>query len=140
MLNKIIVHGRLTKDPELRRTPSGKVVANFSVACERNYTSNGEKKTDFFNCYAWEKTGEFVYNYFHKGAQILVVGSLELREYTDKNGNARTTPEINATETFFCGSKKDNANSYETTSTAAAHKPVDVSFDNLDDNDDGLPF
>ena len=90
MLNHITIMGRLTRDPESRATGAGTTVANFSVAVERDFSGqDGEKKTDFINCVAWRKTAEFVTKYFTKGSMIAVSGRLEMRDWTDKDGNKR---------------------------------------------------
>ena len=89
MLNHIAIMGRLTRDPELRRTGSGGAVASFTVAVDRDFApkDGGERKTDFINCVAWRQTGEFISKYFTKGRMIVVDGRLEMRDWTDKDGN-----------------------------------------------------
>ena len=109
MLNHIAIMGRLTRDPELRRTATGTAVANFTVAVERDFAAgDGEKKTDFINCVAWRQTGEFVSKYFNKGSMIAVSGRLEMREWTDAAGSKRVSAEINAEHAYFAGGKKDS--------------------------------
>ena len=94
MLNKIFVMGRLTHDPELRRTGSGTPVCSFSIACDRDFKSqSGEKETDFFDVVAWRATGEFVSKYFTKGRMVVVEGRLQIREWQDKEGNKRRSAE-----------------------------------------------
>ena len=94
MLNKIFVMGRLTHDPELRRTGSGTPVCSFSIACDRDFKSqSGEKETDFFDVVAWRATGEFVSKYFTKGRMVVVEGRLQIREWQDKEGNKRRSGE-----------------------------------------------
>lgn len=110
MLNRVTVMGRLTRDPELRRTQSGTSVTSFSVAVERNYKGeNGEKTTDFFDVVAWRTTAEFVCKYFGKGRMIVVDGQLQSRKWTDKNGNNRTSVEILADNCYFGDSKSDGS-------------------------------
>lgn len=111
MLNHIIIMGRLTRDPELRRTNSGTAVASFTVAVDRDYSSkNGtEKKTDFIDCVAWQQTGEFISEYFAKGRMIIVDGRLELRDWTDKDGNKRRNAEINVSRAYFGDTRKDSS-------------------------------
>ena len=97
MLNHITIMGRLTRDPELRRTGSGIAVTSFTLAVDRDYKSNsGEKETDFIDCVAWRQTGEFVSKYFSKGRMAVASGKLQIREWTDKSGNScphrRTAP------------------------------------------------
>lgn len=106
MLNKIIVIGRLTHDPELRRTGSGTPVCSFSIACDRDFKSqSGEKETDFFDVVAWRTTGEFVSKYFTKGRMVVVEGRLQIREWQDKEGNKRRSAEINADNVYFGDSR-----------------------------------
>ena len=109
MLNHIVIMGRLTRDPELRRTGSGLAVASFSVAVERDYPSQetGQREVDFIDCVAWRQTGEFVSKWFTKGSMIVVSGRLQIRNWTDKDGNKRRTAEIVADNVYFGESKKD---------------------------------
>lgn len=109
MLNKSIIMGRLTRDPELRRTGSGLAVASFCVAVERDYPSKetGEKETDFINCVAWRQTGEFISKWFTKGSMIVVSGRLQTRSWTDESGNKRYATEIVADDVYFGEGKKD---------------------------------
>ena len=110
MLNHIVIMGRLTRDPELRRTGSGIAVASFSVAVDRDFgkNENGEKETDFIDCIAWRQTGEFVSKYFTKGRMIVVSGRLQVRSWTDKDGNKRRTAEVVADNVDFGDSKRDS--------------------------------
>ena len=110
MLNHIIIKGRLTRDPELRRTGSGIAVASFSVAVDRDFggRDGGEKETDFIDCVAWRQTGEFVSKYFTKGRMIVVSGRLQIRSWTDKEGNKRRTAEVVAENCYFGDSKRDD--------------------------------
>jgi single-strand DNA-binding protein len=104
----VVIMGRLTRDPELRRTGSGLAVTSFSVAVERDYASaSGEKEVDYIDCVAWRQTGEFVSKWFTKGSMIVVVGRLQIRSWTDKDGNKRKTAEINVDSVYFGESKKD---------------------------------
>ena len=112
MLNVAIIMGRLTRDPELRRTNSGKPVASFTVAVDRDYAPEGqEKETDFIDCVAWNGTAEFVEKYFKKGSMIVVDGRLQLRNWTDKEGNKRRSAEILASNVYFGESKKSQEGS-----------------------------
>ena len=108
MLNHITIMGRLTRDPELRRTGSGIAVASFSVAVDRDFGSRdgGEKETDFIDCVAWRQTGEFVSKYFTKGSMIVVSGRLQIRNWTDKEGNKRRTAEVVADNVYFGESRR----------------------------------
>ncbi len=107
MLNHITVMGRLTRDPELRRTQSGTAVASFSIACDRDFKdkATGERTTDFIDIVAWRTTGEFVSKYFTKGRMAVVSGRLQIRDWTDKEGNKRHTAEIVAENVYFGDSK-----------------------------------
>ena len=109
MLNHITIMGRLTRDPELRRTGSGIAVASFTVAVDRDFGSRdgGERETDFIDCVAWRQTGEFVSKYFTKGSMIVVSGRLQIRSWTDKDGNKRRTAEVVADNCYFGDSKRD---------------------------------
>ena len=123
MLNHITIMGRLTRDPELRRTNSGTAVCSFTVACDRDF---GDKETDFIDCVAWKGTGEFVSNHFAKGKMIVVSGRLQIRKWTDKDGNKRQTAEINADNVYFGEAKSGESKSDD--------------FGMLTDPDVGLPF
>lgn len=159
MLNTITIMGRLTRDPELRRTGSGLAVASFSVAVERDYPDQqtGKREADFIDCVAWRQTGEFVSKWFTKGAMIVVSGRLQMRKWVDKDGKNRTTAEIVADNVYFGESKKDreantvgipSANTYGTRYdvpdyglyTAAGVKPAVNDYALLDDDDAQLPF
>ncbi len=116
MLNHITIMGRLVRDPELRRTGSGIAVASFTVAVDRDFggRDGGEKETDFIDCVAWRQTGEFVSKYFTKGRMIVVSGRLQIRSWTDKDGNKRRSAEVVADNCYFGDSKRDSdsGNSY----------------------------
>ena len=109
MLNKIFIMGRLTRDPELRHTQTGTAVATFSLAVDRDFKdkSTGERATDFIDVVAWRQTGEFVSRYFTKGRMAVVEGRLQMRDWTDKDGNKRTTAEVVAENVYFGDSKRD---------------------------------
>lgn len=109
MLNHIVIQGRLTRDPELRRTGSGLAVTSFSVAVERDWSNRetGEKETDFIDCVAWRQTGEFVSKWFAKGGMIVVSGRLQIKKWVDNNGVKRHSPEIVVENVYFGESKKD---------------------------------
>lgn len=131
MLNHIVLMGRLTKDPELKTTPSGVSVCNFSLASDRDFKdkATGEKETDFVDCVAWRGTADFLSKYASKGKLLVVSGRLQTRKYTDKNGNNRTSVEVQAENVYFTDSKKADS--------AAAQTPQD--FPELPD-DGPLPF
>ena len=109
MLNHIVIMGRLVRDPELRRTGTGVAVTSFTVAVDRDFgkNENGEKETDFIDCVAWRQTGEFVSKYFTKGRMAVVSGRLQVRSWTDKDGNKRRTAEVVADNVYFGDSKRD---------------------------------
>ena len=147
MLNHIVVMGRLTRDPELRRTASGIAVANFSIAVERDFPSqDGSRETDFIDCVAWKHTAEFVGKYFSKGKQIAVKGRLQIRSWTDKDGNKRRTAEIVADNVYFAGAKTESpagVKRYETPVAYGAQSPIDPvqeDYPLLTDDDPGLPY
>lgn len=147
MLNSISIMGRLSSDPQLRRTASGKAVASFSVACERDFKNQqtGEKEVDFIECVAWGGTAEMVEKYFHKGQMAVATGRLQLRDWTDKNGQKRRTAEILVNSIYFCGSKESgtqaNSGAYNGYSTPAYQSPAPAAnFVELEDDDAQLPF
>ena len=109
MLNKVFIMGRLTRDPELRRTQTGTAVASFSLAVDRDFKdkTTGERTTDFIDVVAWRQTGEFVSRYFTKGRMAVVEGRLQIRDWTDKDGNKRRTAEVVADQVDFGDSKRD---------------------------------
>ncbi len=110
MLNRIVLMGRLTRDPELRRTQSGIAVTSFSLACDRDFKSqSGEKETDFIDIVAWRGTAEFVSKYFAKGRMAVVEGRLQIRDWTDKDGGKRRSAEVVADNVYFGDSKRDSA-------------------------------
>ena len=140
MLNTAILMGRLTKDPELRTTQNGTSVTSFTVAVDREYVRQGEERqTDFINVVAWRQTAEFVSRYFQKGSMIAVQGSIQTRNYEDKNGNKRTAVEVIADKVSFCGSKAEGGNS---TPVDAQANASDYTVINTNDSgeDDDLPF
>ena len=139
-LNHITIMGRLTKDPELRRTGTGTAVASFTLAVDCDFGKE-EKETDFIECVAWRHTGEFVSKYFQKGSMAVVSGRLQIRGWTDKDGNKRKTAEVVAESVYFGDSKKETPadDGYtgfvkNTPAAPAADFPV------LDGEDSGLPL
>lgn len=149
MLNRIICMGRLTRDPELRYTQSNVPVCSFTVAVDRDYTQNGEKQSDFIDCVAWRAGGEFVSKYFQQGSLIVVDGRLESRKWQDRDGNKRTSWEINVDHSYFGGSKREDSNpgGYSApqsgpSTQASAQVPQQQGFTDLpdDDSDGELPF
>ena len=113
MLNKIILMGRLTRDPELRRTQSGTAVTSFSLAVDRDFKSQGgEKETDFIDIVAWRNTAEFVSRYFTKGRMAVVEGRLQIRDWTDRDGGKRRSAEVIAENVYFGDSKREGGSDY----------------------------
>lgn len=141
MINRIIIMGRLTADPEYKQTPNGTAVATFTVAVDRNYTAKGqEKQTDFIPCVAWRTTADFIRRYFGKGNMIALDGSLQTRKYTDKQGNHRSAFEVVVDQVSFAGSKSDS-----TPTAAAPQKSDSFDFGDLGEfeelgADEGMPF
>ncbi len=133
MLNKITIMGRLTRDPELRRTGSGVAVTSFTLAVDRDFGGqNGEKEVDFIDCVAWRQTGEFVSKYFAKGRMAVVAGRLQIRKWKDKDGNNRSTAEVVADSVYFGDSKKEPDTTQDT--------PPQNDFAPIDYDDGQLPF
>ena len=131
MINKTILMGRLTRDPVIRHTDSGKAVCNFTVAIDNGYGE--EKSADFISCVAWNKTAEFVDKYFAKGRMIIVVGRIQARTWEDRDGKKNYVTEVVASEVAFGESKKDAA------SNSAGHTAAGDDFTPIDSDDD-LPF
>lgn len=123
-MNKVVLVGRLARDPELRTTPSGVSVCNFTVACDRRYTQNGERQADFINCIAWRQGGEFVARYFTKGNRIALEGSIQTRSWDDQNGNKRYATEVVVDHAEFAQSKgESNGGGYVPQESPAAASP-----------------
>jgi len=139
-MNFIAIHGRLTRDPEMRTTQSGVSVCNFTVAVDSSYSRQGEEKqTTFFDVVAWRGLADMVSKYFHKGKEIVVTGEMQSRKWQDKDGNNRVSWEIQANSVDFCGSKGDNSGSgYAPTQAAPAANTE--GFTDLSEDDGELPF
>ena len=137
MLNKIIVQGRCCRDVELRRTETGTAVASVSIACERDMLNKktGERETDFLDIVGLGKTGEFLAKWFAKGSMLIVSGRLQIRNWTDKEGNKRRTAEVVADSVYFGDSKKEDAKP-----TAAPTLTPAPDFQQIDIPDAALPF
>jgi single-strand DNA-binding protein len=141
-MNKVILMGNLTRDPEMRTTQSQVAVCTFSLAVERRFKSaNGERQADFINIVAWRQQAEFVAKYFHKGSRMIVVGSIQTRSYDDKDGNKRTATEIVADEIYF-GDTKKSSGGYDTAPAASspALPAAQDGFFPAPDDDTSLPF
>ena len=131
MLNKIILMGRLTRDPELRRTGSGTAVTSFSLAVDRDFKSqSGQKETDFIDVVAWRSTAEFVSKYFTKGRMAVVEGRLQIRDWTDREGGKRRSAEVVADNVYFGDSKRDNAGEYGAAPASSYQAPAGGGYQN----------
>lgn len=142
MLNKIFIMGRLTRDPELRRTQNGTAVAGFALAVDRDYkNADGTKETDFIEVVAWRSSAEFVSKYFTKGRMAIVEGRLQLRDWQDKDGNKRRSAEVVADNVYFCDSKKegDSSGGYKAAGKAVDVEPGEGEFAEIEDEED-WPF
>jgi len=152
MLNCAVLMGRLVADPELRTTTSGISVTSFRIAVDRSFVRQGEERqADFIDIVAWRQTAEFVSRYFRKGSMIAVQGSIQTRNYEDKQGNKRTAVEVVADNVSFCGSKAESGTPggnrpYENAAPVAAAPAVSFAsgsmgdFESIEDDDDSLPF
>ena len=150
MLNHIVIMGRLTRDPELRRTQSGTAVTSFTLAVDRDFKSqSGEKETDFIDVVAWRSTAEFAAKYFTKGRMAIVEGRLQIRPWTDKEGNSRRSAEVVADNIYFGDSKRDSAGDMGGYSAPAYTAPAGgysapvggpSGFAEIDEEDGDLPF
>lgn len=147
MLNRIEIMGRLTRDPEQRRTGNGTAVTSFTLAVDRDFASQGqEKETDFIDCVAWRSTAEFVSKYFTKGRMAVVTGRLQIRSWNDKDGNKRRSAEVVADGVYFGDSKRDGSYSdlgnhaVPQQNAYAAYATPSSDFTTLEDDDAQLPF
>ena len=147
MLNKIILMGRLTRDPELRRTQSGTAVTSFSLAVDRDFKSQaGEKETDFIDVVAWRNTAEFVSRYFTKGRMAVVEGRLQIRDWTDRDGAKRRSAEVIAENVYFGDSKREGGSDYSAAPAYSAPRGYAApmggqsDFAEIGEEDGELPF
>lgn len=143
MLNHIVIMGRLVRDPEYKTTGTGLSVTNFSVAVDRDFPGqSGEKETDFIDCVAWRKTAEFITKYFRKGSMIALSGRLQIRGWTDKDGNKRRTAEVVADNAYFGSTKSVDAETHYDSPYPSTLLPADSAsgFAPLDGPDEQLPF
>ncbi len=143
-LNKVILGGRLTADPELKQTPSGVPVCQFSLAVNRRYSKEGEQPTDFINCVAWRNTAEFISKYFRKGSSLCIAGQIQTRTWTDSANQKRYATEVLVDEAMFVDSK-NGAEQAETASPAAYipeayTTPQAPNFEGVNNGTDDLPF
>lgn len=143
MMNRVMLQGRLVIDPELRQTTYGVPVASFRIAVDRDFKNKetGEKETDFINVVAWRSTAEFISRSFTKGRMILVEGRLQIRKYTDKDGNNRTTAEVVADSVHFGDAKRDSDGEYAPAAPAPNYgAPSGDQFAELSEDDGEIPF
>ena len=147
MLNKIFIMGRLTRDPELRRTQTGTPVASFTLAVDRDFKdkSTGERTTDFIDVVAWRQTGEFVSRFFNKGRMAVVEGRLQIREWTDKDGNKRRSAEVVADNVYFGDSRREGDSGFSAPAYGSAPSGYSApaegdQFAELSGDDGELPF
>lgn len=143
MLNKVILAGRLTKNPEMSKTTSDVTVTKFTVAIDRKYQKDGERQADFINCVAFRKTAEFIHQWFAKGQAIIVVGQIQTRSWEAEDGQKRYATEVIVEEANFCGSKSDNkVSSDEQTVEATTDDEIKEILDGFQkiSDDDTLPF
>lgn len=143
MLNRVVLMGRLTADPELKKTTSDLSVLSFTVAVERNYSGNKDKQTDFINCVAWRQTAEFISRYFSKGKMIALEGSIQVRNYTNKNDNKWQAVEVLVSQAYFAG---DNSQKQRPAADTKNYPPITYSsgapedFTEVPEEEGDLPF
>ena len=145
-MNKVILMGRLTRDPEMRQTPNGVSVCSFSIAVNRRFAKEGQQNADFINCTAWRQQAEFICKYFQKGAMIAVVGSLQSRSWENQEGKRQYSTDVVVDEVYFTGSKSDSQGSsegYYAPAPKAEESFGDIDsmgFHTMDGSEDDLPF
>lgn len=139
-MNKVILMGRLTKDPEMRQTQQGTSVCRFSLAVNRRFAKEGQMTADFINCTAWRNTADFISKYFHKGNMIAVVGSLQTRTWEGQDGKKQYSTDVIVDEAYFAGAKTESSFS-QPQSTSESFGDIDgMGFEEVDGNEDDLPF
>ncbi len=147
-MNKVILMGRLTRDPEMRQTPNGVAVCSFSVAVNRRFAKEGQQTADFINCTAWRQQAEFICKYFQKGSMIAVVGSIQSRTWENQEGKKQYSTDVVVDEVYFTGSKNEShtqgGESYNPVQTrtddAFGGGMDDMGFQAVDGSEDDLPF
>ena len=139
MLNVVTISGRLVRDPELRHTNSGKSVCSFTLAVDRDFKNNGDKEVDFIDCVAWGNTADFVSRYAEKGRMLIASGRLQIREWTDKDGNKRRNAEVITSNVYFGDSKKKTAQDEQEQNFEKLAGAV-AGFAEIDPADGELPF
>ena len=140
MLNKVFVMGRLARDPELRRTQNGTAVASFTLAVDRDYKgASGERETDWIDCVAWRQSADFVSRYFTKGRMAVVEGKLQIRDWTDNNGNKRRNTEV-LVENIYFGDSKNTKPGEPATERAPNYAPPKQEYTDMSDDQEEMPF
>lgn len=146
-MNKVILMGRLTRDPEMRQTPNGVAVCSFSIAVNRRFAKEGQQNADFINCTAWRQQAEFICKYFQKGSMIAVVGNLQSRSWENQEGKRQYSTDVVVDEVYFTGSKGDSQGSsegyYAPQQPKADNSFSDIDamgFHTMDGSEDDLPF
>ena len=145
-MNKVILMGRLTRDPEMRQSPNGVAVCSFSIAVNRRFAKEGQQNADFINCTAWRQQAEFICKYFQKGAMIAVVGNLQSRSWENQEGKRQYSTDVVVDEVYFTGSKSDSQGSsegYYAPQPKADNGFGDIDamgFHTMDGSEDDLPF
>ncbi|MDD6214919.1 MAG: single-stranded DNA-binding protein [Firmicutes bacterium] len=147
-MNKVILMGRLTRDPEMRQTPSGVSLCGFSIAVNRRFAKEGQQTADFINCTAWRQTAEFICKYFHKGSMIAVVGNLQSRSWENQEGKKQYATDVVVDEAYFTGSKTESGtigehgeySSPQPKSNNGFGDIDNMGFQAIDGSEDDLPF
>lgn len=150
-MNKAILMGRLTRDPELTQTPSGIAIARFSIAVNRRFAKEGQQDVDFINCVAWRQTAEFICKFFRKGSMIAVIGSIQTRSWDGQDGKKQYATEVSVDEAYFTGSKTESGTTQGSGGYSAPANPAmqqspvengfdDMGFSPMDESEDDLPF
>lgn len=133
-MNRVILMGRLTKDPQMRTTPQNTSVATFDIAVNRQFAKEGQQQADFITCVAWQKTGEFINNFFEKGKMIAIEGRLQSRTWQGNDGKTRVSYEVVVEQAHFCGGKNED------TQNSAPEEYVENGFTDVEASEDDLPF
>ena len=145
-MNKVILMGRLTRDPEMRQTPNGVPVCSFSIAVNRRFAKDGQQNADFINCTAWRQQAEFICKYFQKGSMIAVVGNLQSRSWENQEGKRQYSTDVVVDEVYFTGSRSDSQGSSEIhyvpqPKADDGFGDIDaMGFHTMDGSEDDLPF
>ncbi len=147
-MNKVILMGRLTRDPEMRQTPNGVSVCSFSIAVNRRFAKEGQQSADFINCTAWRQQAEFICKYFNKGAMIAVVGNLQSRSWENQEGKRQYATDVIVDEVYFTGSKNESSTPAGDGGFSAPQPRNDnpfgdidsMGFQTIDGSEDDLPF